>query len=384
MTRRVLVVGGGAISRRAHIPALRALEKNGEAVLSGVVEPNADGAEKLRREFNVEVFPSLDQALERGAYDLLDLCTPSSLHYEGIRTGIDLGLPMLVEKPLITDTNHIRELATLLTQQEIASVPFMCVVQNYRYYRSVVRAIERINNGFIGNLVSITGFAPSRFPVSWTRSGWLYEQGGVLADFAPHALDLITLYANSPVHRVSAFGKDISDGRMGFVNYSQLMIEFRSGVLANLDSSWVTGSNMFCIGLHGTSGHIDIDARLDYFREYHGTYTPFDDVRDFWQRMRATIRRALTGEYFRGPLAFYPELFKDVFASIDAKQATSPRVATFAQGLNTSVALATALESINQRATLDASEVVGDATTQLLNRLFDQAPPARVPEVVSK
>ncbi len=370
MKRRVLVVGGGAIARRAHIPALRTLERAGEAQLAAVVEPNAEGAAKLRQEFNVEVFASLEAALAGGQYDVLDFCTPSTLHAEGIAEGIRLGLPMVVEKPLITGIDPMRRLANVLAERDAADLPFIGVVQNYRYYKCVTRALQRIQNGFLGNLVTITAFAPARFPVSWTRSTWLYEQGGVFQDFAPHALDLLTLFAASPVMRVSAFGRDISGGRMGFVNYGQIVAEFQSGVLANLDASWVTGSNMFSVGLHGTSGHIDIDARLDYYREYHGTYTPFDDIRDFSQRMRATVRRAWTGEYFRGPLVFYPQLLREVFASMDSGTAASPRVATLAQGLNTSVLLATALQSVEQGRVLGVEEVVGDEMVGVLNRLY--------------
>ena len=136
---------------------------------------------------------------------------------------------------------------------------------------------------------------------------------------------------------------------------------------------------MFSVGLHGTSGHIDIDARLDYYREYHGTYTPFDDIRDFSHRMRATIRRAWTGEYFRGPLVFYPRLLREMFASMDSGTAVSPRVATLAQGLNTSVLLATALQSVEQGRVLGVEEVVGDEMVGVLNRLYGVPTESPVP-----
>jgi predicted dehydrogenase len=247
------------------------------------------------------------------------------------------------------------------------------VVQNYRYYRCVERALERVGHGALGQVVSLTGFAPTRFPVSWTRSTWLYEQGGVLLDFAPHVLDLFVLFAAAPARRVVTFGRDISGGDMGFMNYCQVMVEFDGGVLASLDSSWVTGANMFAVGIHGTGGHIDLDVRNDYYREYHGTYTPFDDVRDLRGRAAATVRRLISGEYFRGPMVFYEALLRDFLASVDAGRATSPRVSTLAQGLNCAAVLVTALESASRGTVLDLDVTLGAAAASALRGLYEAA-----------
>ena len=379
MTPRTLIVGGGAIARRGHLPALRSLEQAGDASVGGVVEPDSAAAEKLEREFDVPVFPTLEKAFQGGSYDLVDICTPSTVHNQGLFAALDRRIPALIEKPLLTDPEQIDQFADAVAKIPVDELPFVGVVQNYRYYAAVEKALSRIEKGFLGRLTSITAFAPSRFPIAWTRSTWLYEHGGVLQDFAPHALDLIVLFANAPVARVSAFSRDISDGKMGFPNYCQILIEFENGVLATLDSSWVTGTTMFCVGLHGTGGHIDIDTRLDYYREYHGTYTPFDDVRDFAQRMGSTIRRVLAGEYFRGPLAFYPRLLKDVFQSIDLRRPNSPRIATLAQGINTSIVLSAALASAKSGKTTPVQEVVTPKTLKLLHSLYQDSTLAPCP-----
>lgn len=367
MKRDVVVVGGGAIVRRAHLPALKLLEREGLVRLAAVVEPDAGAAEALAQEFGVRVHRDLAPALDDADTPLLDVCSPSAAHLDAIQVGLERGLPMLVEKPLVSGRGDLARLFSLLEGR--AAPPLLAVVQNYRYYSSIGRALDRIAGGALGQLTSITGFAPTRFPVSWTRSTWLYDDGGVLLDFAPHALDLFVLFAAAPVRRVAAFGHDVSGGRMGFVNYAQVQVAFDAGVLASLDASWVTGSNMFTLGLHGTGGHIDIDVRSDAMREYHGTYTPFDDWRDFASRVGATARRLASGEFFRGPLVFYPQLFRELLAALGGAP-PGPRLASLAQGLNSALALEAALQALAEGRVVEAEEIAGEAGMRVMAALY--------------
>jgi predicted dehydrogenase len=370
--RPVLVVGGGAIVRRAHLPALTALERAGRVRICGVVEPDASAAALVATEFRVPVFRSLDEGLARAeANTLLDVCSPSSAHLEAIAAGLERGLPLLVEKPLLTGRDALAGLVERLAGRP---APPLLLVQNYRYYSCVGRALERVSRGALGRVSSLTGFAPTRFPVSWTRSTWLYDEGGVLLDFAPHAFDLFVLFAGAPLRRVSAFGGDVTGGRMGFTNYAQVQAEFEGGLLASLDASWITGSNMFTLGVHGTGGHVDLDVRSDAFREYHGTYTPFDDLRDFRARVSASARRLVSGEFFRGPLVFYVPLLEDVLLSLEAGEPASPRVATLAQGLNGALLLQAALESIAGGRVVELDEVAGERGARLLRELYASEP----------
>ena len=115
---------------------------------------------------------------------------------------------------------------------------------------------------------------------------------------------------------VFAVCKDISEGRMGFINYAQIMIEFQNGLIATLDISWVTGSFIFSMEFHGTAGHIYLDVRNNDFFEVHGKSTPIDDIRRFHNRMKTIGKDILSGQFFAGAMIFYDFIYSNFFDAI--------------------------------------------------------------------
>jgi len=334
----------------------------------GLVDPDADAARKVAHEFGIErVFGDIEEALLHDSVEVIDVCAPTPAHFSTVEQALKFRKSAIVEKPLVTERDEVVRIAELFGEDQAEQRRLISVVQNFRYTRAVRRAVERLRGGYLGSLVSLTCFAASRFPVSWTRSTWLYEHGGVLLDFVPHAVDLLVLFAGAPPARVMAVGGDFTGGDMGFTNYAQLSIEFENGVVAQLDSSWLTGTNMLTLGLHGTGGHVNLDVRNEYYVEYHGTYTPFDDARDFMNRVGSTLRRLRTGEFFRGPMAVYSDLLQDFF---DARSNGTKPVVTLGEALSTSLILAAAMESLRSRKPVDCESWVGKPAMKVIKEQF--------------
>ncbi len=91
---------------------------------------------------------------------------------EGIAEGIRLGLRMVIEKPLITGIDPIRHLVNVLAERDIRGPAVHRCGTELPLLQVRHRTLQRIQNGFLGNLVTITAF---RLGWRWTRRN---GQGG--------------------------------------------------------------------------------------------------------------------------------------------------------------------------------------------------------------
>jgi len=292
---RVGIVGTGAISRRAHLPAYRTISN---ISVAGIADTDKDTAIRTAKEFGIpRICSNVQELLEDDTIDMIDVCTPTPTHAQIIEIAAKKGKHILVEKPLAITLSDCIKIQKLVVENGIK----LCVVQNWRYFSAVTEVKERVLNGFIGNTVSIHGIGLVTFPSNWTLGTWPYHKGGVLYDFAPHLIDSILYIKNfSPVKKVYASGGDFSGGNMDFINYTVMNIEFADGSVATADTSWLTSTApKFTIDIYGTAGNIFLDVRNNIFYETHGFPTPIDDIKYFIKKTARTGIGVITGNYFK-------------------------------------------------------------------------------------
>jgi len=346
------IVGAGAIARRGHLPAYRTIP---EIDVVGIADLDLSLAENVAAEFGITRYvPDCKTLLEDDSIELVDICTPPQTHLEVIRTAVEQGKHILVEKPLSITLEDALKIQAMVKANNIN----LCVIHNWRYARSVRRVAERISGGYLGNIVTIHGLGLTSFPSSWTLNTWLYHQGGVLYDFGPHMIDMILYMKNfSAVKTVYACGGDFSQGNMDFINYVVLTIEFEDSSVVTTDISWMTASVLkFTLDIHGTAGNIYLDIRNDSFSEVHGFSTPFDDIRYFSRKMWRIGTGVLSGSYFNGANAYYKPIICDFMNAINGNGDIPVPVD---QAVMTNAVLEAAKLSIIENRPVSFSELVG-------------------------
>ena len=96
---KVAVVGTGLIATAKHLPALRNLAKIIDLV--AICDVNAEQAAKVGADFGVtRTYTDLATMLDRERPDIVDICTPSYLHFEQASAALRAGRHAIVEKPL--------------------------------------------------------------------------------------------------------------------------------------------------------------------------------------------------------------------------------------------------------------------------------------------
>jgi len=348
---KVAVIGAGAIARRGHLPTL--LKMKGVRIAAVAEIDDATRAE-VANEFSIKNhYPDYRELLDREKPDVVDICTPPQTHPEIVKAAAERGIHVLVEKPVALSWRDTCEIEKAVRQSGIK----FSVIQNYRYFPQIIKVRERVRQGYLGNIVTVHGLGLISFPGRWTRSRWLYHPGGTLYDYGPHLIDLILWLNESRPVRVYAAGGDISGGKMGFVNYAQVTIEFENNAIATADISWLTGTLALTIDVHGTGGHIYLDVRSDSYSEVHGFATPFDELKSFLNRMVRISRGILNGTYFKGSLLYYEPLFSDFFRAVTQN---SPPPVSLDETLMVSAVLEAAQRSLTLKKPILIEELMGE------------------------
>jgi predicted dehydrogenase len=201
-TRGVAVVGLGV--GRAHLWAWKRLPEHFH--VAAVCDHDDD-----RRAATAERFPGafaardLDELLGRDdlGIDVVDLCTPPSLHLDQISASLRAGHDVVCEKPVVATPAEVDQLLALEAETTRRVMPIF----QYRYGHGLQKLRRLVDAGVTGPLHTAT------VEVSWRRGADYYaapwrgtvagELGGVLLTHAVHALDMLT-YVAGPVQALSA------------------------------------------------------------------------------------------------------------------------------------------------------------------------------------
>jgi predicted dehydrogenase len=124
--------------------------------------------------------------------DIVDICTPATLHFEQILAALAAGKEVVCEKPLVVS---LAEIDRVIEAEQAAPGKVMPIFQ-YRYGNGVQRAKRLIDAGITGkpylaNVETAWKRTPKYYETPW-RGRWETERGGVLLMHAIHSHDLMT------------------------------------------------------------------------------------------------------------------------------------------------------------------------------------------------
>jgi len=142
---RPLIIGTGSIGKR-HIQNLKNLDTATQFLLLRDKAREDD----FSRSLGAEVINDIDTALSRKP-DFALIATPSSKHIDTLIPLIEAGIPMYIEKPVITNRAEVAQLRSLLNSAQY-SAPNL-VGCNFRFLPSLCKAKEVLQAGRLGTVV---------------------------------------------------------------------------------------------------------------------------------------------------------------------------------------------------------------------------------------
>ena len=127
---------------------------NKDAELIAYVDPLPIGREYAEKNnfFPTKEYSTLNEMLSNEKLELLMIGSPNHLHLEHIKIGLNSGIKIFAEKPIVVNENQSFELAKLLGEFGQDQVLVGLVLRYSQHARSVR---DLINKNVLGNIVSI-------------------------------------------------------------------------------------------------------------------------------------------------------------------------------------------------------------------------------------
>ncbi|MEQ7922579.1 Gfo/Idh/MocA family oxidoreductase [Xanthomonas sp. WHRI 1810A] len=189
---KIGLVGYGKGGRYFHAPLIASLPG---AVFAGVVTRSPERREELSRDYpKVPAFDTLADMVAAGI-DAVVISTPLASRQALILEAIELGVPVVSDKPFAYDAAHAQALVDAAQQRRVP----LGVYQNRRWDSDFLTVCKLINDGVLGKVTRFESRVERYSPASVGKP----SGGGMLRDLGSHLVDQALLLFG-PVTRVYA------------------------------------------------------------------------------------------------------------------------------------------------------------------------------------
>jgi len=238
----VAVVGAGEFGRN-HARVYGELQ---DTELLGIFDRDAAKARAVAEEFGTRVFGDLEEL--RGCVKAASVAVPTEAHSEvGCRL-LDMGIDVLVEKPMATDLAQADALLKAAKRNQR-----ILQVGHVERFNPAVIAVEPIVNRPLF-------FEVHRLGVFTARS----LDVDVIYDLMIHDLDILLALVKEPVTEVKAVGIPVLTDK---VDIAHARLEFEGGAVANVTASRVSTERVRKMRFFQQHEYISLDyARRDALR----------------------------------------------------------------------------------------------------------------------
>jgi len=266
------IIGLGQVSRKGHIPAIRAIS---DARIAAVASRRQETIEAARRLVgDAKVYRSADALIADPEVEAVLVATPNWLHQEQSIAAFEAGKHVFCEKPLGID---LEECDAILAAQR-RSGKLLQVGHELRYARLTREMRAKIEAGLIGSVQLMT-IQEFRFPLlpGWRQTG---RTGGVMLEKNSHYFDLFNWFAGVRPRRVVGVGGNNVNKDSPLIDHCIVTVEYEGDIRATL---------LMCLfAEHGSQLTVDVvgdKGRLigyldDYRLEFHSRTS---DEPEVWQ-----------------------------------------------------------------------------------------------------
>ncbi len=212
---KTAVIGGGYFGR-FHAQKYASIS---ECELVGVVDKDLQVASKVTAETGGQAFSSVTDLA--GKVDAVSIAVPTKAHFDTAARCIDMGLHVLLEKPITEDVASANRLIALAEAKGVK----LQIGQLERFSPAFELIAERVGDPVYIEAHRVAVFQPRGTDTS------------VILDLMIHDIDMILALVKSPVTTVDAVGAPVVSEREDIVN---TRIRFANGAAANVTASRVS------------------------------------------------------------------------------------------------------------------------------------------------
>jgi predicted dehydrogenase len=219
--------------------ANRVLPQVYEVKLVGAVDRDIGNASRISVQLDnlqTRFFPSLEAAIEKVSVDAVLITTQTASHADLIRSALNHGLHVLVEKPFVEIVDEAAELVALAERRSCLAM----VSQNYRFFPAARMAADMVRSNSLGRLYRISvDFRRSVARGDHERAAWLRTQPQpLLKDLAIHHFDLMRMVSGLEPQKVFCRSGKPPNSKFVDSSSASAIIDFGPDLIATWRGTW--------------------------------------------------------------------------------------------------------------------------------------------------
>ncbi len=228
----------------------RVYKELASAKLVAVCDVNVERAKAMAAQYGVKAYSDSTQMLKDREIEAVNVCTWSTILAKEAKKALNAGKHVLVEKPMATTPQQAQKLVKAAQENGLhLTVGFLM-----RFIPGLQLIRQSVEDKKIGDLVCVTAKRVSQWP---ERIGDV----GVVKDTAIHDIDVMRFISNQDP--VSVYAKMGSMRIKKFEDYAQIMLTYKNGESAFIESNWLTPYKTRMLTATGSEGIM----RLDYITQ---------------------------------------------------------------------------------------------------------------------
>lgn len=274
MKNKIGIIGYGWVAGANHRRSYK-LAKDAEIV--AVCDVNPKALERAKEHFDLPddcLFTDYKELIDSGKCDMVDICTPNSLHCEQAKYALNAGLAVSIEKPVGVNSKEVEEVRALAEEKGLPV--FICFT--WRHLPTTRFLKDTIDSGAIGKVyhcyikcIKESGLWEGR------RLEWRFQKEyggtGVLCDLGSHMIDFLN-WMNEDIVGLSAnMGIFIKERQkldsdewapVTTDDYANIIADLKSGATANIELSRCakTEQQLVEFVIYGEKGYICYSNRV--------------------------------------------------------------------------------------------------------------------------
>ncbi len=222
-----------------------------------ICTPAPDSGGELAKKIGARLVHDPETVYQDPEVDLIVLAYPTHVRRAVIEPALAAGKYVFCEKPLA----HTMDEAKKIVELEAKSKTWVSLGMVVRYFWEYRTVREMVQSGRLGNTGTVRVTRACTFPKGYKN--WFADfesSGGVILDLSLHDIDFLC-WTFGPVERVYAKGM-LTSGQKDR-DYALVTLRFASGVIAQVEGSWIEQPGTFYTFLEVCceKGMIEYDSR---------------------------------------------------------------------------------------------------------------------------
>jgi UDP-N-acetylglucosamine 3-dehydrogenase len=218
--------------------------------LIAICDVNPERAKAIAGQYGVKAYTSSSRMLKNKEIDAISICTWSTVLAKEALKGLRAGKHVLVEKPMATNSKLAEKICSIAEQNGLVlTVGFLM-----RFIPGLQVIRESVEKRKIGDLVCANAKRVSQWP---ERIGDV----GVVKDTAIHDIDVMRFISQQDP--ITVYAKMGSMKHRRFEDYAHIMLTYKNGESAFIESNWLTPYKTRTLTVTGS----DAIMRLDYITQ---------------------------------------------------------------------------------------------------------------------